>query len=88
MKRKIMIEKAQKTIIKRLKKSLFITIAKLALKGTMQRIDSKDGNSYYISPVDKYCEVGKLFHYPSMRFERNIKTLPQDLYELWKYGLR
>jgi len=88
MKRKIMIEKAQKTIIKRSKKSFFIAIAELVLKGTMKRIDSKDGNSYYISPVGKYCEVGKLFHYSSMRFERNIKTLPQDLYELWQYGLR
>lgn len=81
MKRNIMIKRAKK-----LKPSAFVLIAKEAFHGRMMRIDSRDGNSYYVSPVPCYCEIGKLFHYSSIRVKRDIHTLSLDLYHLWKYG--
>ena len=83
MKRKSMIQKAKKVK----KASVFTLIAREVFYGRMMRVDSRDGNSYYVSPVPGgLCEIGKLFCLQSIRVKRDIHTLPLDLYHLWKYG--
>lgn len=81
MKRNIMIKRAKK-----LKPSAFVLIATEVFHGRMMHVDSRDGNSYYVSPVPRYCEIGRLFHSPDARIERNIHILSLALYHLWKYG--
>lgn len=88
MKRKIMVKRTHTMIITQRRNNPFLIAAAQVIHGMVIRIESKDGDRYYISPCGKYCEVGKLFDYPCARFENKISTLPQDIYQLWRYGLR